>query len=356
MAQLHGRFSSLLDSLLADPAFKGFIFNSAEIRKAKGEIGNGTYGKVFQVNIGGNDRIAKELHQKFVIKGKNLTSAKESVKKFRLSAQHDHGNIVRLFGIYENKMVQPSTLNFVMEKMNCSLTSLLESGSKISNSTKLSILLDVSLGLEYLHSQNPPVAHGYLSSSNILLTAEQKAKISDIGLVQLVTSQGKKIESSKCLPFMAPEVRKSNFGLPADVFSYGMVIIHTITERQLAIPTAKQPKLDYASQIDQIGTDAFFKQLKELVIHCLRPDANSRPQITLTSQMIKMMLQVSGALPIHNHGEVEQPLKQVQPASSGMDPIHRSPTIDHDQDLTIEKSVPTIPYTFEKHGPKVIVS
>ena len=47
---------------------------------------------------------------------------------------------------------------------------------------------------------------------------------------------------------------------------------------------------------------------------------------------------------------------KIQQTSSSMDSRNRSLTIDHDQDLTIERSVPTLPYTFENHGPKVIVS
>ena len=291
-AKSQGRFP-----VLDDPAFNNFRLNPTNIQDSNKEIGRGTYGRVFQVKCGGSVRAAREFYPGFTIKGRTSNAAKENLLKFRSSAQQHHDNVVQLFGVYENKMVRPGTLTLVMEEMHCNLSSLLESESKIPNSTKLSILLDVSSGLRFLHSQESPIVHGYLSSSNILLTAEHKAKISDIGIAQLVVCGGKKtVPSSKCQPFMAPEVLKSsNYGPAGDVFSYGAVMLHTITQQLPAMASvAKQPKELYyyhKPQIDQIGhgADVFFKQLTELVKSCLYHDTKHRPQITLVSQMIEIL-------------------------------------------------------------------
>lgn len=285
-AKFQGRFP-----VLDDPAFDDFRINPADIQDSKKEIRKGTYGRVFQVKCGGSVRAAREFYPNLSIKGWTLNSSKENLTKFRLKAQQHHDNIVQLFGVYENKMARPSVLTMVMEKMHCSLSSLLETESKIPNSTKLSILLDVSSGLKYLHGQDSPIVHGYLSSSNILLTAEHKAKISDIGLAQLVTGADKK---AKCQSFIAPEVQKSsNYDSPADVFSYGAVMLHTITQQLPTMePLAKQPKQLYyhcRPQINQIADDAFFKQLTELVKSCLYHGPKHRPQITLISQMIEIL-------------------------------------------------------------------
>ena len=287
-AKSQGRFP-----VLDDPAFDNFRLNPTDIQDSNEEIGRGTYGRVFQVKRGRYIRAAREFNPSFTIKGSSLNAAKENLIKFRSNAQQHHDNIVQLFGVYENKMVRPGALTLVMEKMHCSLSSLLESESKIPNSTKLSILLDVSSGMRHLHSQESPIVHGYLSSSNVLLTAEHKAKISDIGIAQLVVCEGKKtISSSKCQPFMAPEVQKSSdYGSAADVFSYGAVMLHTITQQLPAMTSvAKHPKdlyYHYKPQIDLIATDVFFKQFTELIKSCLCHDVKHRSQITLVSQMIE---------------------------------------------------------------------
>ena len=286
----HGRFP-----VLDDPAFNNFKLNPTSIQDSNKEIGRGTYGRVFQIKCGGSVRAAREFNPGFIIKGRSLNATKENLIKFRSSAQQHHDNVVQLFGVYENKMIRPGALTLVMEKMHCSLSSLLESESKIPNATKLSILLDVSSGLKYLHSKESPTVHGYLSSSNIFLTAEHKAKISDIGIAQLVVCGGKKtVPSLKCQPFVAPEVQKSsNYGPAADVFSYGAVMLHTITQQlPVMASVAKQPKELYyyhKPQIDLIGADVFFKQLTELVKSCLDHDTKHRPQITLVSQMIEIL-------------------------------------------------------------------
>lgn len=50
------------------------------------------------------------------------------------------------------------------------------------------IALDIALGLEYLHhSYNPPVIHGDVKPSNVLLDSDFNAKIGDFGLARLKT-------------------------------------------------------------------------------------------------------------------------------------------------------------------------
>jgi serine/threonine protein kinase len=45
------------------------------------------------------------------------------------------------------------------------------------------VALDVALGLNYLHSQRPPMMHRDLKSPNVLLSEEGVAKIADVGMV-----------------------------------------------------------------------------------------------------------------------------------------------------------------------------
>jgi serine/threonine protein kinase len=56
------------------------------------------------------------------------------------------------------------------------------------------VALDVALGINYLHSQKPPLLHRDLKSPNVLLSEEGVAKIADVGMVrtavkELVTAQ-----------------------------------------------------------------------------------------------------------------------------------------------------------------------
>ena len=71
----------------------------------------------------------------------------------------------------------------VMERMQQSLTSLVEKYPNIPMCVKLPMLLDVSRGLWYLHS---PTVHQDLSPNKILLTSEFAAKISDLGVAKVI--------------------------------------------------------------------------------------------------------------------------------------------------------------------------
>ena len=80
------------------------------------------------------------------------------------SSRLRHPNIVRFFGIYHPPGARVPSL--VMERLHCSLTSLLESNPVVPIGTKISIIKDVALGLRYLHTRNPPIIHRDLSSNN----------------------------------------------------------------------------------------------------------------------------------------------------------------------------------------------
>ena len=67
-----------------------------------------------------------------------------------------------------------------MERMQESLTSVVEEYPNIPMYVKLSMLLDVSRGLWYLHAHHPPIVHRDLSPNNVLLTSQFVAKISDL--------------------------------------------------------------------------------------------------------------------------------------------------------------------------------
>ncbi len=90
-----------------------------------------------------------------------------------------HPNIVPYLGLC---FLHDSDLpTVVMEYMPHSLEQLLKMAVDIPLSVKRSIASDIARGLTYLHSHSPPVVHGKLTASNILLTFAVVAKISDIG-------------------------------------------------------------------------------------------------------------------------------------------------------------------------------
>ncbi|OAY65277.1 Protein LYK5 [Ananas comosus] len=110
---------------------------------------------------------------------------------------------------------------------------------------RVQIAYDVADGLNYLHNYtNPPYIHKNLKSSNILLDAELRAKLSNFGLARAVLPTTD--ESGESAPqmtrhvvgtqgYMAPEYLEHGLVTPQlDVFAFGVVMLELLSGREAA--------------------------------------------------------------------------------------------------------------------------
>jgi serine/threonine protein kinase len=100
---------------------------------------------------------------------------KDFEKEIRRLCSLRHDNVATAIGF----VVQADKVMIVMEVMRYgSLYDLLHNETlEIDESMVVEILLDVTLGMNFLHSQ--PIAHKYLSSNNVLLGRNLSAKVAD---------------------------------------------------------------------------------------------------------------------------------------------------------------------------------
>ena len=286
--------------------FEGLVL--AEI-KIINEIGGGAYGKVFRAEYYESHCAAKEFSQNVLrsleVSSKGVQKMKDDVlKRFRWIVQLRHPHIVQCLGVYY-KPGSPTVPLLVMEMMDCNLSTLLKDNPNLSVDMKLSILLDVSLGLKFLHCQKPNVVHCNLSSNNILLTPHLQAKISDVGVAIIVPENSRK-RYMKITCFVAPEIIKQTGILPGkdigspvdsavDVFSFGTIILHTFTH-QLPEPKKQlnSKSNQYQSYIDKIVS--YDKELGLLVGDCLNDNVYKRPRIEKVSEKIKRLVEKCGVV------------------------------------------------------------
>ena len=266
-------------------------------------IGSGTYGKVFEVEFCGRVCAAKELciHQE--MKPEEFEATKRTfLTECIQSSSLSHPNIVQFLGMY-NPGGQSLLPVLVMERMQESLSSLVEKYSNIPLYVKLSMLLDVSCGLWYFHNLDPPMVHRDLSPNNILLNGQMVAKISDLGLAKVLCTQNKKknTHTPGTVDFMPPEALLENpeYGTPLDVFSYGGVILHVVNQEWpkplhfvTVDPKTKMPigltevqrRQEHIRKMTGIPV-----ALQNLVEECLSNDATKRPPISDVSERVKRM-------------------------------------------------------------------
>ena len=213
-----------------------------------------------------------------------------------------HQNLVQFLGVHYKPDSDLPIL--VMELLPMSLSNYLESEEMIPNHIKNSILYDVSEGLQYLHTQSPPIIHRDLTANNVLLTSEKRAKIADFGV-----SRYFKVESGKdymklttcpgTILYMPPESLTSKCKATherfnkLDIFSFGVLILHVYT-REWPQPTAafgenNKPKTEVERRqhlLDKVDSVI----LKNLAVQCLNNQPQSRPHILEIRQEIDQLV------------------------------------------------------------------
>ncbi|XP_065902724.1 probable serine/threonine-protein kinase kinX [Dysidea avara] len=271
-----------------------------ERTEKKKALGHGSYGRVIEVTMYGTRCAAKVIHEILVEEvGKKDFEATESLflNECANSSRMLHPNVVQFLGIY-----YPSPKDklpwLIMEMMYTNLTSLIEKyeATDLPLHIKLSILVDASQGLQYLHSRD--IIHRDLSSNNILLTKHMDAKIADFGMAKMVSPNlSRYTQAPGTLPFMSPEALfvKPRYGKPLDVFSLGCVSAHVIS-MEWPIP-ADQIKVQITgekvirSEVER--REAYLTKmvdnspLKKLAEKCLQYEPEDRPTVQVVTRELQ---------------------------------------------------------------------
>ena len=324
-----------MDNIQESDRLRGLYLTG--VRPNGKDIGVGAYGRVFEVEFCGTVCAAKEIHS-ILVQGVRREEFEATKKAFLTeclqSSVLGHANVVQILGVY-NPGGQSLLPVLVMERMQESLTSVVEEYPNIPMYVKLSMLLDVSRGLWYLHAHRPPIVHRDLSPNNVLLTSQFVAKISDLGVAKVIQADSKKTNTRApgTVDFMPPEalLESPEYGPPLDVFSYGGVILHVVNQEwpkplHYVMTDPKTGKILGLSEVERRqqhmekmrGTPA---ELRPLVEQCLDNQPSRRPPISDVSERMKRMKEVESVRCPHVNmnpitwQQVEQTTKMLREAT-----------------------------------------
>ena len=216
-----------------------------------------------------------------------------------LHSKLHHPNIVRMLGVcyhrgYHNSIDKPIK---IMELLELDLFSVVHYKFNIPMYVKLTIIQDISRGLEYLHTRNPPIVHSYLTMDVVLLTANLVAKIGGFTFAVEMVSESKTLLEST-VHSVNDEILKCSLycGPPFDIYSFGGLICKTITEQQFYVShkgLADNPigkvLLVHAVDIDQYKCYIDLIKdvsLKQLVIDSMDDNPKLRPSALMINKII----------------------------------------------------------------------
>ncbi|WVZ90847.1 hypothetical protein U9M48_037106 [Paspalum notatum var. saurae] len=224
----------------------------------KEEIGRGGFGAVFLGYLEDGSPVAVKMCSK--------TSRGD--QEFSAEVQHltrvHHRNLVSLIGYCKDKKHQAIVYEYMHGgNLEGRLRGEASAATSLTWHQRLKIALDSAHGLEYLHKAcQPPLIHRDVKTTNILLSADLEAKISDFGLTKVfaddfishITTQPADLPISPLPQFPAvdPEYyNTSHLSEKSDVYSFGVVLLELITGQPPAIPVTGTESIHIALWVRQ---------------------------------------------------------------------------------------------------------
>ena len=166
-----------------------------------------------------------------------------------------------------------------------------DEGAVITSHQRRTWVSDVAVGMEYLHSQG--VEHRDLKALNVLLTDDDRCKVSDFGLSkceELRTAATSTLGQAGTPAFMAPEFLDENiFSEASDVYSFA-IVMWEIWSRQ--VPWSGLRPMQIMKKVDKgerppipAGMPA---ELRELMVRAWAHNAGERPTFEELAAKLKV--------------------------------------------------------------------
>ncbi|KAH7909351.1 kinase-like domain-containing protein [Hygrophoropsis aurantiaca] len=158
------------------------------------------------------------------------------VREARVWCLLNHQNIVPFLGI---------SYDLGQHDQPCLISPFYENGNAIEhlrnnpNANRESLLCQVAAGLAYLHGQKPPIVHGDMKGSNILINDRGKACITDFGLSRILETAGFTTKNLKgTTRYIALELITHDshdiaprLTIETDVWAFGMTGLEILTSQ-----------------------------------------------------------------------------------------------------------------------------
>jgi hypothetical protein len=168
------------------------------------------------MNLNERCRIGKSMYKAqidgHVLAVKNVKEDITVTEELMILQKVNHANLVKLIGVSSGYDGVNHFLVYEYAENGSLYNWLFSEFFTLSWNQRLSIAIDVAIGLQYMHEHTQPsIVHRNIKSSNILLDSNFKAKISNFSVARTTKS---------------PMITK------VDVFAYGVILLELITGKK----------------------------------------------------------------------------------------------------------------------------
>ncbi|XP_078367513.1 uncharacterized protein LOC144651443 isoform X2 [Oculina patagonica] len=223
-------------------------------------LGTGGWGVVKEGKFRGCQVAVKQIHELIL----SPHNRRLFMREMGIASRCRHPCLLQFIGATNDDGIPL----FITELMDTSLRDLLEK-QPLEKANIVTIALDVTRALNYLHLNRPPIIHRDISSANVLLWRRDnqwRAKVADYGTANFMR-QCRTINSGAVI-YSAPEALSQEQSPKIDVYSFGLLLCEMCI-RELPVPHQTQ------DQISLIKDRVF----KDLVTSCVRQDPVERPNM-----------------------------------------------------------------------------
>uniref|UniRef100_A0A0E0C1X4 Protein kinase domain-containing protein n=1 Tax=Oryza meridionalis TaxID=40149 RepID=A0A0E0C1X4_9ORYZ len=339
--QQHGGLI-LFDKMKSDQGLAFKVFTQAELEQATNKfeksqiLGHGGHGTVYKGIT--KDNITVAIKKCALIDDRHK---KEFGKEMLILSQINHKNVVKLLGCCLEVDVPMLVYEFIP---NGTLFDLIHGKNRtfhIPFSSLLKIVNEAAEGLAFLHSYaNPPILHGDVKTSNILLDENYMAKVSDFGASILAPTdedQFVTMVQGTC-GYLDPEyLQTCRLTDKSDVYSFGVVLLEVLTgqmplkfegpEIQKSLSSSfllamKENKLEEMldSQIKDHESMELVNGLADIAKKCLDMCSDNRPSMKEVSEELSRLRKLSKHPWIQRDTEIESFLSG--PSTSNLETEH----------------------------------